>query len=227
MNEFENQLEWNSSSWSIENGDNSIDIDINLKNTESKVLIVTLNGAKKQEDYFKNGPFFLGKGVAKDIKANFLFISDPTFTKDLNIHLGWYLGTKNNPTQDKIADLINIITNKLKFEKVIFFSGSGGGFASLILSKKIKTPNLSIIWNPQTNILNYNKDIVETLAKRAFDSEIEELPKFIETNLNNLFQNNNNKIFYLQNLKDHHVRKHLNPFLSVHGLKNYNKIFHG
>lgn len=166
--------------------------------------------------------------MSKSLEANLLFISDPTFSYDENIKLGWHLGTKRSNAQLAINHLIEEAVNLLRTEFVIFFGGSGGGFASIFHSAHFPG-SLAFIWNPQINILNYQPSIAEETARLAFDCKKNDLEKFVITDIASLYEKTKsiNKVLLWQNFTDHHVADHLNPFLQARGITHKNECVSG
>jgi hypothetical protein len=114
--------------------------------------------------------------------------------------------------------IINHIVDNSNATNVIFAGGSGGGFASLYYSRMIKNA-LAVVWNPQTNILKYDKQHVANYGCQAFDIDnhemvIKELPFHIDTNLIDEYRKGfSNSIIFLQNDSDWHLEAHCTPFI--------------
>lgn len=216
---FRKSFSYTSQSWSIALEDTSLDIELHLKKARPKVLVVFLGGAKISQDYGKVGPFFLGRSMSKSLEANLLFISDPTFAYDEQIKLGWYLGTRKSNAQRATNYLIECVRDLLQADFIIFFGGSGGGFASLYHSAHFPG-SLACIWNPQINILKYHHSIVEETTRLAFGCNKNELDKFVSTDVTSFYTESKplNKVLLWQNFTDHHVTDHLNPFLEARGI---------
>jgi hypothetical protein len=105
---------------------------------------------------------------------------------------------------------------------VIFFGGSGGGFASLYYSAGVPD-SIALVWNPQTSITRYNPLHVAEYSGAAFGLEsheaaVAQLGSLIEADLIERYAGGrDNKILYLQNNTDGHVVIHMRPFLESLG----------
>ncbi|UYO73878.1 hypothetical protein M0220_13470 [Halomonas qinghailakensis] len=225
---FAENLKYESCSCSIALKDTSLDIELHLKKARHKKLVVMLGGAKVNQDWGKEGPFFLGREFSKSIESNILFISDPSFAYDKNIKLGWYLGTKKSNGQEAVKRLIDIVVQKFNIEKLIFFGGSGGGFASMQAAHHFPD-SISIVWNPQIDVLNYHvKEVTKETFELAYDASPTNEINGINLDISNVYnEHTKNKVIYWQNLTDHHVKEQLNPFLSKQGLLEIEDEFIG
>ena len=161
----------------------------------------------------------MGKGISGKLRCSSLYISDPTFTMDINSRLAWYAGNKYTSCQNDIRRLIKTICEKIHVEKLMFFGGSGGGFASLYFSFYFEN-SLALIWNPQTVIENYRSDVSGEYSNIAFGVDVDDLKKLICSDLRSLYRNgsHNNIICYMQNESDYHMKDHLSPFLREFGV---------
>lgn len=118
---------------------------------------------------------------------------------------------------------------KFEINFLVFFGGSGGGFASMYQSSKF-TNSLALVWNPQINVVDYNsQSVLEETCELAFECHKSELSNYVTTDVTSLYKNNqnNNKVLYWQNLTDHHVVGQLNPFLNQLDLPIHDKEFCG
>lgn len=208
---IDSQLSNGQSSHIIKFGLATLDIDIDIQ--DSRMLVVFLAGAKSQKNTIKP-PFFTCKGISKTIKATSIFISDPTFTINSSSQLAWFAGNTEIRAQHVIVEIIKSISIKLKSERILFFGGSGGGFASLFFSFHFAN-SLALVWNPQTSIENYKKEISEHYASTAFGVTASDLKEHICSNLKQLYngESHKNLICYMQNITDHHVTGHLIPLI--------------
>lgn len=141
--------------YKINFGNNSVYIQFtNLEMIDySSNLLFCLNAATSGRGD-KNPPFFSGGNLAISIKRTLISISDDSTHID-GLDLGWYLG--NESFLDFSDCVSNIIQNLAKrfHKKIVMFGGSGGGFASLMLSSKLSVPATIIAMNPQMDITRY------------------------------------------------------------------------
>ena len=230
IDEFVERFNYTSSSFSLASGVTSIDFELHLKKARPEILIIFLGGAKIEQDWGKEGPFFLGRSFSKSLRANCLYISDPSFAYNPKIRLGWYAGVSCCSAQQIIADLVKAVSLVTGSKKIIFFGGSGGGFACLHLSSLFQG-SMALIWNPQTNIQKYGSVgslnnprymVLDEYARLAFNCKPDQLHEYIITNVSECYKYDvKNMVLYLQNLTDNHVKEHLNPFLEA--TLNYNQ----
>lgn len=193
-------------------------LDFEFVDRKSKILVICFSGAYPNvED--KVLPFYTGVSFSKKLSnISFLFISDPALYLE-GIMLGWYAGTKAFDLQKQMPGFIDFFIKKSSCERVVFFGGSGGGFASLYYSRYVDN-SLSIIWNPQTNIQLYDVGkwkVINAYSKVGFGVERSFLSDFIDTDLAKIYSNEkfSNRVIYLQNLTDHHVSRDLKPFMEA------------
>lgn len=182
-------------------------------------LLCFFHGNAPRNECFKL-PVISGWQVTEGLNASFFIPSDPSLLMDGNMELGWHAGTRQVPLQYIYEIIIEKICRKISPEKLIFWGGSGGGFASLFLSARFDD-SYAFVWNPQTSILAYEEGPVLNYAKVCFDVVgLDEfgavIDNYIVSDVSKIYLSSNNKVFYLQNKSDWHVEKHLVPFL--HGL---------
>ncbi|MEE3026284.1 MAG: hypothetical protein VX729_01810 [Pseudomonadota bacterium] len=189
-------------------------LDVELSNRSTETLIIALAGAYKM-DIEKQLPFYIAKGFKNKVNASIAYIGDPSIYLD-DVRLGWYAGDRNNHIQISLVNIFKQIIKATNARRVIFFGGSGGGFASLFYSKYFEN-SLSLIWNPQIFIEKYDAarfKVVDEYARAAFNCKREELSNHICSDLSEHFIENKNKnhILYMQNITDKHVQRDLIPF---------------
>lgn len=197
-------------------------IDLLVSPTSSKTTICFFHGAI---DRHFTLPVLSGLGISGGVEANRVFISDPSLTLDDDLMLSWYAGNKLQPRlQRDITAILKKVTTSLGSERIIFFGGSGGGFASLYFAHQFDS-SLALVFNPQTSIREYSENPVHDFVELAFDKKVgaqdplSELPSTVTHDLCDLYETHTNaQVAYIQNLNDtDHLKFHLLPFLrSVH-----------
>lgn len=194
-------------------------IDMLMSPRSSDTTIFFFHGAI--ESHF-NLPVLSGIGVSSELDVNRVFISDPTLLLDKDLTLAWYAGNHHQPHLQRSLQLIlTKIAQSLGSEKLIFFGGSGGGFASLYFASQFEE-SLALVFNPQTDIEAYRKRAVQHYVERAFHNDGQGkrreggLPESIVSDLCELYATPNRvSVAYMQNLNDTlHVERHLKPFVS-------------
>jgi hypothetical protein len=169
-------------------------------------------------------PFFSGLSILQDSNCLVISISDPSLSLSEKLSLGWYLGYKGNTSVPEfIATLLDLLSSKYK-TKVVLYGGSGGGFASLLVSSLMHERVNVLVWNPQTSVSQYKFSAVKQYCKEAFDIELDEECKDLE--LFNILDSlgiqhclydikfgDNVNVLYLQNSTDEHTFLHMVPLL--------------
>lgn len=179
----------------------------------------------------KKAPFFSGISLAAEMRLPLVAVADPTLSLDGNLALGWYAGTSSTPMLPTIIALALDRLSELYSLKLLLMGGSGGGFASLMLSSILKSSGKALVWNPQTDIADYVASAVEAYLNVA-------CPNLNETETNSDAANspdryrsrmdaaglihsvrkaaisNSFEVLYLQNRSDWHVLRHAGPYMA-------------
>src|SRR5699024_2839446 len=195
-------------------------IDLLVSPTASRTTICFFHGAV--EPHFTL-PVLSGLGISGGIEANRVFISDPALVLDEQLMLAWYTGNKYQPQlQHDLTRILKKIVEGLGSDKVVFFGGSGGGFASLFFASQFQDSR-ALVFNPQTNIAKYSERAVRDFAESAFGvtpgvrNPLRQLPGHIVSNLCDLYSKpTTTRVAYIQNLNDKaHTHSHLMPFVAA------------
>jgi len=175
-------------------------------------ILIGFNAAISQRDQ-KKPPFFSGGGKASSVRAPILSIADPSTFFD-SVTLGWYLGTAQDPKfQQNLANFIDSFCSIIKL-KPILFGGSGGGFASLVLSKLMQSQSIVLAMNPQTDIFKWNQNDLKKLCSIVWNKQsLVELKEFFELHeisyAYEFSKEGNSDILVLQNIIDtYHMQLH-------------------
>lgn len=197
-----------------------VPIDLLVSPAASSTTICFFHGAI--ESHFTL-PALSGLGISGGIEANRVFISDPSLVLDEELMLSWYAGNRYQPElQKSLTTILEKVITSLGSERVVFFGGSGGGFASLYFAHHFEN-SLALVFNPQTKIDKYSLKAVHEFVERAFHVEVgdshplSELPNTVVHDLCNLYERPTGaKVAYMQNLNDQeHIHSHLLPFLTA------------
>lgn len=198
--------------------ENGLPIDLLVSPASSETTIFFFHGAI--ESHF-NLPVLSGLGISGGLEANRVFVSDPSLVLDQELMLAWYAGNYLQPDlQQTLTRIFRKIIHALESTKIIFFGGSGGGFASLYFSSQFPK-SLALVFNPQTNIARYNPSAVNEFLHRALGLRHcrgrETFP--IVTDLcSHYISGPETTIAYMQNLNDTaHLEEHLQPFKDAVG----------
>lgn len=209
-------------------------IDILIRNftAESlakKKILVCFSGAIDNREN-KVGPFFSGMEIAKKLGLPLVSFADPLVSSN-DLNLAWYTGKDKNFQNNVIYILREL--SKIYEAELIFFGGSGGGFASLYYSSQVQLACKCLVWNPQVNILKYHSTAVRKYLETIFseiiigdnfsDAEVLMRKRGIVYDVSNLDYQKVD-LLYLHNLDDYfHLENHANDFFknrSIVKLKN-------
>jgi pimeloyl-ACP methyl ester carboxylesterase len=198
-----------------------VPIDVLLRLKRGRPLVFSFHGNTPRNPELKL-PVFTGLNVTRDLDASFVAISDPMLYLDPDLKLAWYAGSAGWNFQAEMKRVLRKIIAVALTADVVFFGGSGGGFASLYYAAAFPG-SLALVWNPQTDIGAYNPPHVTEYGRVAFGlpdhaSTTSALPTLTESNLARVYDGSvSNYLVYLQNNTDGHVITHMRPFLTSLG----------
>ncbi|MFC3073661.1 hypothetical protein [Shinella pollutisoli] len=191
---------------------------------EADFFLVGFSGAMTNRSAIA-APLFSGINLSRSLKMPLLAFADPVVSASRAVTLAWYAGGEggfDHPRNvARVIDYVSNVTGRIP----VLIGGSGGGFATISTMRYMAMPARGLVWNPQTQIAEYNADIVQ---------------KYIDVAISNAKQNDSLRdilvaagvdqdvcsasykapscLVYLQNDSDHHVGKHMEPFLARCGL---------
>jgi hypothetical protein len=181
-------------------------------------LVVSFSGATPKGS-ITTLPFFSLRRTVGELGFSHISFSDPSLHLDPQLRIAWYGGTKELQLQTLIPLLIAKMLAGAKPKNIMFVGGSAGGFAALYFSH-LFPQSVCVAWNPQTNLLAYNKELLAQYCSPAFGLETREaielrLSEFIvcDLTIREGIWTSCRPILYLQNARDHHVEGHLVPLL--------------
>lgn len=203
--------------------DGNVKLHLMFKGKGARTLLVFFHGAirgKYTDSYTL--PVFSGSNIANDIDADQLMLSDASLSLSSdNIRLAWFSGTKDYDLPSRLRDIIASVAANGNYSRLILIGGSGGGFASLRLSKDLPT-SIAVVWNPQTDIGQYGQAMVRAYTSGCFEREsYNRIPKMLRhQRMMDLKRVDPESfaggIIYFQNFPDvRHVNKHAKPFLEA------------
>lgn len=194
----------------------------------SEYLLVMFSGAISNREGTEP-PYFSGVRIAEELGLPLLSFSDPTLNLDDNIPLGFFAGNQYIPRLPKrIAEIIDDFAGRYNL-KPILAGGSGGGFASLNVAQECNCDPLVFVWNPQTQILEYDQGLVRDYLRCGYpdyynpDANLKDhgLDIFKELGVKHSVIDCKKPIntVYIQNRSDWHFGKHLVPFVNKRAWK--------
>lgn len=202
---------------------NDLMVEFLLVDRHTPALFCFLHGNAPRSDVFKL-PIFSGVSMMNDVNSSVLIFSDPALLLDPGLTLAWHVGTSTTPLQYLYELITRKVRSVLTPERIVFWGGSGGGFASLYLSTRF-ADSTAFVWNPQTSILAFEETSVRNFGRVCFGTDdLETLRGRLEdiavADLWQVYGKSENRVIYLQNFTDWHTDHHLKPFLEKTG-------FHG
>ena len=188
----------------------------------SKTLIVTFHGSLQRSKY--QLPRFEWRKSLASIDAAQLFVADSSLNLSNNIPLAWYVGNEAQDLTSDVAELVKEIAAAAGYERILLTGSSGGGFASLAVSRQI-SGSLAVCFSPQTRVGDYERSAVGTFTRVCFP-EFDGYDSIEESNrprldLRHLYTNtrDRNFVWYVQNTRDSsHFEKHYTPFAEARGV---------
>jgi len=182
-------------------------------------VVVLFNGALSGKP--SSRPTFMRWSWAYENNVSFISFDDPVVSCTQLTNLGWYVGTENYDIQEYINNIIVHLTKTLNISpsRISFYGSSGGGFAAIMASIRLKN-SIAIACNPQTNVFNY----YEKFSKKFTDSFFQGVDLSSESNIYYRFClkaailkfDYIPTIIYNQNIQDKfHLEKHFIPFQST------------
>ncbi|WP_141750391.1 hypothetical protein [Corynebacterium sp. HMSC055D05] len=156
-------------------------------------------------------PYFSGVGLSEKIPVSLISISDPAFTVDPDIRIGWYTGISSEPIQELTSQIIDAVLARWRKKKAVLLGGSAGGFAALAAAPRLVHKAEAVVMNPQTDIEQYHHKHSVAEWRRVCGENPQQV-----TNLANYYASFDSKpaITYFQNLSDVHLETHARPFLT-------------
>lgn len=140
--------------------------------SDGRAVPVFLSGPVPSRDT-KTGPFFAGERVGAEVAPGYVAISDPSVDRDTDVSLAWYAGNQFSDVPAAVLRVLDALGAAWGAELVLV-GGSGGGFASLHYAARTCAPASAFVWNPQTDILGYNRTFVDSYLHAAYPDAFSE-----------------------------------------------------
>lgn len=189
---------------------------------QSRTLIVSFHGSLQRSKF--QLPRFEWRKTLAPFHAAQLFIADSTLHLNRAMALAWYVGTSEQDFSSDVADLIRTIAADAGYDRILLTGSSGGGFASLAISRRIDG-SAAVCFSPQTRVGDYHRPVVERFRSVAFPNfetydDIEKLHRS-RVDLRFLYDSTpaNNFVRFVQNTRDEeHFSRHYTPFAATLGV---------
>lgn len=197
----------------------------------SAVVPVFFSGAEDTRQG-KSPPFFPGLGVAKARSWPAICVADPSLALDPTLGLAWYSGNAMQPLQLALAAVLEGLAARSERE-LLLIGGSGGGFAALYYGYRLGSRASVLVWNPQTDWLEYQEASVRGYLAAAYPDMTlpdEAGPAFRQAAASGLQSLGvvhsllpiakaaarvPRRLVYAQNASDWHVTRHAAPFMDA------------
>ncbi|MDY6049512.1 MAG: hypothetical protein SPI77_02945 [Corynebacterium sp.] len=217
-------------------------LDIFYRRRSSPVTLIVFAAATDRDDAHRP-PFFSGMALAENLPCSFISVSDPAFTVDPTLRIGWYLGADNEPIQQELGPILDKLIGQgpgaehcllSGTNRAVLLGGSAGGFAALWFGAQLNHPAHVIAMNPQTDMTKYMTLFVAHAARVSCGwdpgplkttTEIDKAGAEGATLLHERFTvdlieyyralAHQPRITYFQNSTDLHLHTHAEPFLQV------------
>lgn len=218
VNEFLDVSKINNGRVRVWYGGLPVEFDLALK--PNTPMLITFHGAASKVPRL---PWFVGYGLSAGLEISTVKFSDSTLYLDESLRVSWYAGSKYQPNlQHVIHKIVEKLSVLIDSSSVIFFGGSGGGYAALEAASAFEG-STAIVFNPTTIISDSNPAAVSKYFKECWDDNPNDDATF---DLVERFKTSpvNCTVYYLQNSTDFpHIDRHMRPLLNV--LKSDHELY--
>lgn len=207
----------------------SLDITALYAPRPSRTLIVSFHGSLQRSKF--QLPRFEWRKTLAPFEAAQLFIADSTLHLNRAMALSWYVGNFEQDFTSDVASLIREVATAAGYDRILLTGSSGGGFASLAISRKIDG-SVAVCFSPQTRVGDYHGSVVDKFRSVAFPGletyDDVEMVHRARLDLRYLYAttSDNNFVRFVQNTRDaDHYTKHYTPFARARGVDASNGGF--
>lgn len=202
-------------------------LDFVIRNRGAKILLVAFHGALSPRQ--KTLPYIQGEGISKESNVSLLAFSDPSLELGA-FTCAWFLGDRELGKLTKLLrPIIQHVAEATGAEKILFFGGSGGGYAAVNFASAFDG-SAAIAMNPR---LNFNagppsklRPYLEICHGAHTVTPMRRVKKeFLTLDLAEKFKDKaNSDLLILQNANDsRYLNRQTIPF--INSLSNYPKGF--
>lgn len=194
-------------------------------------ILVTFNGAVSKRGERKP-PFFSGMNLGRELDGPFVAVADTSLALSPDLNIGWYAGYQDGQFQDAILRTLRTIAERTG-KHLWLVGGSAGGFAALYYGHLLGDDASVLVWNPQTDFLEYSPPLVRPYLEQAFPQlvatgEPADHPRGWAGALERAGVQHSimaqvrkghrpRRMLVLQNWNDWHVEAHLAPLMRAYG----------
>lgn len=195
-----------------------------VKDTNHSNLLVLSNGAVDKTKILP--PIYQRISWHEHLEYSLIYVDDKTL-HDNDLKIGWGQGSLEKFGLEVKYEILKEIYKLMGYrtEKIYYYGSSAGGFMSMMFATMHKG-SVAIVNNPQTYVLRYFKDPVESMIKEVYKTtDITKIGKYYpnRVSLTSAFKYYNNipKVFYYQNRRcEFDMKNHFNIF--TRNLDKYN-----
>ncbi|WP_443444779.1 heparinase II/III family protein [Glutamicibacter arilaitensis] len=162
------------------------------------------------EDSKSTYPIFSGLKLGNRDDVDMLALSDLGQSGPEALKTTWHLGTRRVPTTSIILSLIKKLKRDNKYENIVVFGSSAGGYAALNISRRVEG-SIAVVTNPRTELQTAPTTFTEYLkiahsGTNPFSTE--------EMSMSSAYSRRTmNRIVYIQNSEDsNYYENHFIPF---------------
>ena len=135
-------------------------LDVLLINRGAKATLITFQHRISERSTY---PTFVGDGVSAATGMNLIAVSDPSVTRNAELRLGWYLGTRGTgPLKQHLLPILKRSVDYFNGERLVFFGNSGGGYACIDYAQHFPesialtvNPRLGFVDEPNPDLVKY------------------------------------------------------------------------
>ena len=196
---------------------------LTLTEPSSEYMVVYLSNATRKKvngEWNLKYPTFNRWSYFPFCNCNVLTIADPMLQEYDELELGWFYGNKEESYLEYISKIVKNIKKLLSIRKIIFFSSSAGGYATLAIAQFF-SGSIHLAINPQICLQDfpYAKEFeritgIDLLAKDKFHRN--EVIKIIKEKIDCKF------VIFQNGSVEHDCDKHLFPLCRALGINKLN-----
>lgn len=203
-------------------------------NNPDGIITIMFHGGLKKSEIIP--PFIRGRKLQENLNMGPLIsFSDPMVEMNSReCRLAWFVGSEECSLPLLIARCIESLVGRDP-RKLWFVSGSGGGFASVNISHRVKRSKSLIIWNPQFSIERFTDppDRLPSFLKIVYprfssDNAVQACRTITEEtdrdlDLTSIIKNGSKpeQVLIFQNWNDWHVIPHTSYYIKAFGMKQH------
>ena len=160
-------------------------------------------------------PFFQGRRIAPR-GLNAVLLSDPSLGLHPEVKVGWFLGCRRFTLRERLPAILDHVDRLTGARRRLLWGCSAGGTAALHYARD---EDVAVAINPQTVIANFTRGRWQPwlehgwgVTGRAAEQD------WLAAHADLRREPPKGRVLYLQNARDDHVARHMQPLLQAMGL---------